>query len=596
MIFRLRKLLLIAAGLLLSWAVVVALIGGLDTRIFGVPVRSRDPFRALAGGVILLAIDAVIFRGQLARDLGRLLTFARARPSVVAVTIGLALCIHGVAFGSFAAGPADQYGYVSQAYRWASGSLPRPIPLTIDLPLPSADWLQTPLGYTRGPQRHTMVPVYAPGLPLIMAAALMIAGPCGPFFVVPLCGILFIWSTHRLGERAGGLATGTVAALIAVTSPIVLFQTVVPMSDVPAGAFWTAALACAFGTRWRDTAAAGLFAAVGLLIRPNLLVLAAVPLLEVLLANRGRQWWRRGLVFGAPLIVVALGIAVLNTYWYGGPSKSGYGAASELYAWDNVWPNVKLYGGWLVESESWGVLAVLIPLVGALAPGIDRAVVRGCLLMSIATFASYVSYFQWDVWWYLRFLLPAGGAFAVLVASGFTGIARAIPGPYGRAAAAAALGVFVWTRVSFAAEWGSFGDLKALERRYVHVGEYVDATLPENAAIFSMQHSGGIRFYSGRLTLRYDWVRKERAQDVPAVVERLGYHPFLIIDSWETPSVIEKWGLPPDRALPWPLIAEMTAHGGVAVYDLATSPDLVGPVRITPGRRWCDAMHPLPRR
>ena len=48
---------------------------------------------------------------------------------------------------------------------------------------------------------------------------------------------------------------------------------------------------------------------------------------------------------------------------------------------------------------------------------VDRAVIRICVLMCAVTFACYVSYSQFDVWWYLRFLLPAGGAFAVLLAA-----------------------------------------------------------------------------------------------------------------------------------------------------------------------------------
>jgi hypothetical protein len=578
----------------LSWGLVVALTGGFHTRILGVVVQSRDPFRSVVAGVVLLLIQVLIYRPQTTRDLERLPARVRARARPIAALMAGAVLIHGVTLGSFAAGASDPYAYVSQAYLWASGSLPRPIPLTIDLPFQLSAPMQIPLGYTVGPEPQTMVPICAPGLPLIMAAALIV-GPCGPFLVIPLCGMLFVWCTYRLGARAGGPTTGAVAAIVAATSPVVLHQNLLPMSDVPAAASWTAALMLSFGPRWRDTAAAGVFAAVGLLIRPNLPPLAAVLLLEVVLANRGRQWWRRGVVFGTPLVVVAVGIALLNTYWYGAPSNSGYGAASELYGWENVWPNMKLYGSWLLQSESPGVFVALIPLSVTLARGIDRAVIRGCVLMSVASFACYVSYYQFDVWWYLRFLLPAGGAFAVLIAAGFTAIARVMRRPYGYAAVAAGLAVFVHTRLAFAEAREIFGSIKHVERRYIDIGEYVLQSLPENAAIFSMQHSGGLRFYGGRLTLRYDWVQKAWAEDVVAAVERAGFHPYLIIDSWETPLVVQQWGLPPRRPLPWPIIAQMTLHE-ITVYDLATHPEPTAPVRVEAGRgRWCAAMHPLRR-
>jgi Dolichyl-phosphate-mannose-protein mannosyltransferase len=484
---------------------------------------------------------------------------------------------------------------VSEAYGWASGTLPHAVPMPLDLPFPYSEPMQAPLGYRVGPQPHTMVPTYAPGFPLMMAMAL-VAGPCGPFFVVPLCGAMFIWCTYRLGERAAGAVNGVIAALVAAGSPVVLYQNLIPMSDVPAAAFWTAGLLFSLRPRWRHAIVAALCTAMGVLIRPNLVALSAIPLLQVLLTTRGRERWVRGAVFCVPIAVVALAIAWLNTLWFGAPSNTGYGPPSELYKWSNVWPNVKLYGSWLWQSESPGVLIALAALVPALTRQADRAVIRICALMCLATFVCYVSYSQFDVWWYLRFLLPAGGAFAVLIATGFTSVARAFPRPYGQAAAAAALVVSLAARISFAEDKGSFGSMRAGERRYIDIGEFVEANLPGNAALFSMQHSGSLRFYSGRLTLRYDWVQKEWARDVPGAVERAGYHPYLAIDDWEAADVRKQWGLPENQPLPWPVRAHMRELGGVTLFDLATNPGSVSPVALEPGsKHWCSALRPLRR-
>ena len=564
--------------------------------MFGVALRSRDPFRPLVVGLVILLLQALIYREQSQRDFERVARFLRTHRRRIVALLAVALAAYGIALGTFTASGSDAYGYVSEAYLWARGTLPRAMPMTIDLPFPYSDQMQAPLGYRVGQQPHTMVPTYSPGLPLMMAAAL-VAGPCGPFFVVPLCGAMFVWFTWRLGERAAGRINGVLAASIVATSPVVLYQSLFPMSDVPAGAFWTAGLWFALGTRWRDTAAAALCTAVGLLIRPNLLVLCAVPLLQVVLTNRDGRWGLRAAAFCIPLAPVALGIAALNTYYFGAPSNSGYGAASELYNWSNVWPNVKLYGSWLWASESPGVLIALLPLLPPFMRSVDRAVIRICVLMCAVTFACYVSYSQFDVWWYLRFLLPAGGAFAVLLAAGFTGLARACPRPYGLVAGAAALALVLGARVSFAADKGLFGSTGGGERRCVAIGEFVEQHLPENAALFSMQHSGSLRFYSGRLTLRYDWVQKESARDVPAAVERAGYHPFLVIDDLEASDVRKEWGLPEDRPLPWPVRARMRELGGVTVFDLATNPERVSPIALEPGTaHWCSAMRPLYRR
>jgi hypothetical protein len=580
---------------LLVWGGIVAISGGIDTRVLGVALRSRDPFRALVGGLIVLLVYAGFFRQEAERDFDRLMGLVRARARLIAATAALLLAMHGIVLGTFTAGGSDSWGYVSQAYGWASGVLPRATPLTIDLPLPDSDSMQTPLGYRIGPTPHTLVPTYSPGLPLLMALAL-IAGPCGPFLVVPLCGMFFVWCTYRIGELAAGRVNGVLAAVIAATSPVVLFQNLMPMSDVPAGAFWTAAVLFSFGTRRRDTAAAALCASIGLLIRPNLLVLAAVPLVQLMLSTRGRRWWLHAAAFCAPLGAAAIGIAVLNTLWFGAPSNSGYGTPAELYSWSNVWPNVKLYGGWLLRSESWGVFVALVPLVPGLARNVDRHVIRICVATCVVTLACYLSYYQFDVWWYLRFLIPAGGTFAVLIATGFTSMARLFRRPYAQAAAALACALFLSVRFSFAKDSGALGGVRTGERRYVEVGEFVVRNLPENAAIFSMQHSGSLRFYSGRLTLRYDSVQKEWAKGVPAAVERAGYHPFLIIDDWETPQFREHWGLAPTDPLPWPVIAHMRESGGLTVFDLATTPGSITPAALVPGNsRRCSALHPLHR-
>lgn len=564
--------------------------------MFGVWVRSRDPFRALAGAILLLLAQTFCFPKESGRDFACAIAFVRARAAAIALALAAALTVHGIALGTFAAGGADQYGYVSQAYGWASGTLPRPTPLPLTLPFPDSDLMQMPLGYTSGTQPHTMVPTYAPGLPLLMAAAI-VAGPCGPFFVVPLCGGLFIWCTYLLGRRAAGTLAGALAALTVAGSPVVLYQNLNPMSDVPAGAFWTGALAFALGSRRRDTAAAAMLTAIGLLIRPNLLLLAGVPLLAVLLVSSGGERWLRGAMFCAPVIVVAITIAALNTYWYGAPSKSGYGDASDLYAWSNVWPNAKLYGSWLRASETPVVLIALLAFVPVVLRDLNRTAIAMCALMTLMAVGSYLSYFQFAVWWYLRFFLPAGGAFAVLVATGFMALARLLPAPVGRLAAAVVFALFLAARISFAEDNGSFGSMREGERRYIDVGEFVEQHLPKNAALFSMQHSGSLRFYGGRLTLRYDWVQKDWAREVPAAVERAGYHPFLVIDDWETNNVRKHWGLPDDRPLPWPERARMREPGGVTVFDLATNPDRVSPIALERGSaHWCSAMRPLYRR
>src|SRR5207253_987377 len=109
----------------------------------------------------------------------------------------------------------------------------------------------------------------------------------------------------------------------AAISPIVLFQYLFPMSDVPSAAIWTGAMVAALcGTR-RRALAAGLLSAAGVLVRPNLALIPIVLFAHLALSSRGlpgqraedakpgRERWIRVALFcagGAPGVV---GIAAL---------------------------------------------------------------------------------------------------------------------------------------------------------------------------------------------------------------------------------------------------------------------------------------------
>src|SRR5258708_17110659 len=143
-----------------------------------------------------------------------------------------------------------------------------------------------------------MVPTYAPGLPLMMAAALA-SGACVPVGVAPLCSALVVWLTFLLGRRTGGPWAGLLAAMFVVTSPIVLFQSMWPMSDIPAAALWTGAALAALGGSRRSSLTAGLGTAAGPLARPNLPVLPFLLLAHPAISAPGQERWIRVALFRA---------------------------------------------------------------------------------------------------------------------------------------------------------------------------------------------------------------------------------------------------------------------------------------------------------
>jgi hypothetical protein len=107
------------------------------------------------------------------------------------------------------------------------------------------------------------------------------------------------------------------------------------------------------------------------------------------------------------------------------------------------------------------------------------------------------------------------------------------------------------------------------ERRFALIGEAIATRLPEDAVVLAMQHSGSIRYYSGREIIRYDLLPPQRLDRLLKRLRRVGRHPYLLLDDWEVPAFRERFE---DRSahgsLDWPPMLELE-HVNVRVWDLA---------------------------
>lgn len=578
----LRRALLLLAAMLLVWAAIVLATGGVDWRIGGIVFRSRDASRPIGAAMFLLAVHVVVFRAQVVRDLDRITALIPVAAPIAAVICAITLFVVAVRFGTFTAGGADAYGYVSQAYAWARGVLPRAEPLPLTFPWPSSDASLAPLGYRPGPSPHTIVPTYAPGLPWLMAIA-TVAGPCGPFLVVPLCAGLLVWITFVLGCKVFGPGTGLMAALFIAAAPVVMFQSLWPMSDIPAGLFWTAATVFALGMSRGSVLAAGTFTAAGLLVRPNLVLLPLVLLAHLASAVRGREALMRAALFSVPIAPVVFIVAALNTTWYGGPLNTGYGASAEIYSIANIVPNLKLYAVWLWQSQSPVLLFALVPFVPPFRRAPRHAPARLLLAMFAATVLCYLPYAQFESWWYVRFFLPALPALIVLMSLGIVLVGAHIRAPWGAILVGILMAGEIAYGVRFSGMHGVFGAVQQSERRYADVGGYLARALPDEAIVLSVQHSGSARYYGGRPTIRWDLIDPAWTGQTVEAIERAGLHPYLLIEDFELPQFREWFGLAADAPPPWPLIARMREHGGVSLYDMSPGArrDVI-PVALTP--------------
>jgi len=482
----------------LAWTVWLGASGkGWAFEILGLRISSRDPFRSLIVGALLTAIGLSPIRIPWDEHRKNRWTSASAA-SLAVITVLL-----GLTYGSFVAGASDAYGYVSQASLWANGSVIVPAPLAADATWPDGAWAFTPLGYRPASQPGWMVPVYPPGLPLTMAAMKLLFGERGVYFVVPLLGGLAVWLTYWLGREIYDAAAGLFAAVALFASPVFLLQLMAPMTDVPVTVWWLMSIVMTLKRRTGWLIASGFMTAVAVLTRPNLLVLG-LPLFALVLHQTGSisGRMRRVLTWGLPASTGPIAVAIINTRLYGSPLASGYGSLSILYSLDYTWRNTTQYLDWIVTTQTpfilLGIFAIPWLMRGA-APA-TRWLIGWSFVFAACVFVSYLWYLPFDNWSYLRFLLPAYPVLLAASAAAVLMLTRRHDWSEGFALALASLLVCagLWNgRLAFQMAEG--------EARYVKAAEAA-RRLPSNAVVISNLHSGSVRYYADRLTLRYEWL------------------------------------------------------------------------------------------
>jgi hypothetical protein len=484
----------------------------------------------------------------------------------VALAAGLAglIALAGLTWNTRVAAGADAYGYVSQADLWLRGDLHIDQSFGATVPWPMARWTFTPLGYRPEPDGYRIVPAYPPGLPLLMAAAKAIAGHCALFWVVPLSGAVLVLATYFIGRRIGRPLVGLAAAWVVATSPTLLFMLMAPMSDVPAAAAWAVAVACVLGATPAAALGGGVAAAIAILVRPNLVPIAAV--LFVWIWSRHHR--RAALMFLIPAMGGAAVVALINARLYGSPLRSGHDL-TDGYALAYIWPNLQRYVGWFLSAENPFAIAGLVALIlpaAALWPARARRDARWLLAACAAVvWISYLFYVPWDAWWYLRFLLPSWPMMAIGIASLAAAIAHA-SGQRWRPVVLAGLAVVGVAGVVQAGRRAAF-DVARGEAKYVEVARAVESITGPDDVIISAQHSGSIRYYAGRLTLRWDvgdpaWL--DRTVDWLA---SHGHHPYFVVEEAEIATLREKYGAANASArLDWtPMVS--FRDGAVTMFD-----------------------------
>lgn len=538
--------------------------------------------------VVAAACSAVLAK-RLARRQGfailnPLLADASAHRVVGGVAlIALVALLAGLAADSV--GGADSAGYLAQANRWRAGSPRQPLPLP-DLPLTNAAWVQSPLGFRPSADALATVPIYPPGWPVLMAAALT-GGPSAAIRGLPVAfAALAVAALFLLALRHATPATAWLAVTALATSAPFLFQALQPMSDVPALALWLAALLLASGRSIVAGTGAASLAAVALAVRPNLTpLLLIVGWMAGYDAARPRNALRRFAGVVAPGLLVLGAIIWLQAANHGDAWQSGYGTAGELFALGHIWPNVSLQFDWLAQALGWPSLVLLA--VGVVSLGRRTLVPPPLAAAALIVWLAYLVYQPFDSWTYLRFvLLPL----AVLLLAGSAGLesasARLTP-PWRLAVVSLAIVLVGATGITASRGIGAL-DVRRDEARYRLVAEFVSREAPPRAVLLAAQHSGSLAAYTALPVLRLDLLQ---ASDVAPLLQWLEAHHrpvYLVMDQEEQHSLDALRG--GDIAIDWPPRARAGSPARALVWSLDDRPAFLAghPVptaRLLPSRR-----------
>jgi hypothetical protein len=542
------------------WTLLLFLFGGIDARIAGLKITSNDFRRSLliaallfaafilAGGdVRSFARRSVWFAPVLGATMSRLRQLRtwlrRVDARVLAGLLALSVLVLLSTWRLHNVGGSDAYGYLSQADLWLGDRLDVPQPWIDRMPFPNADWVFTPLGYRPRPD-GTLVPTYSPGLPMIMAAVKGVAGHCSVFLVSPVSGALLVLATFGIGRRLGSSLVGLLAAWFVASSPTVLDMGIIPMSDVPVAALWAGAFWLLLGRSAWSALGAGLLTALAALVRTNLAPMAGILWLWLAYA----AWRANGQARGSRLKQLAaftlgalLGpivVALLNAHWYGSPFRSGYGHFNDLYKVSRVPQNVRNYTLWLAETQTVlvfaGVAALFLPLRRLWSYIEDRSIV---IAFGLFAFGIWFQYMLWEIFdsaAYLRFLLPS----YPFIMIGLATVVHSLLSLRLRVLTAVTCLVVVWSgyRAWQTVETGGFLHIARSDTKFEVAGRIVARAVPVNSVVMTMQHSGTIRYYGGRLTMRYDQLDENWLDRAVDWLRAQGVGTYAWVEDWEVPE------------------------------------------------------------
>jgi len=433
------------------------------------------------------------------------------------------------------AGGSDSSGYLNSARLLAHGRLVTALRIPAEF---GAHGTVNPMhflpqGFFPAPDKARLTPTYPTGLPLLLALAGKLLGwETGPALLALLAATGALALCYLVAREAGvSVPLALAGAGVLAAFPVFIFTSVQPLSDTLATTWALAALFAALRAHRSRTRAwalgCGAALAMAVLVRPTNVLLA--PALLVLIGWDCRQMG--GFLLGG--LPGAAWLGFYNHHLYGGALRSGYGDVAAAFALSYGAPTAMHFIKWL---------ALLIPAVLLALPfaAWRRRETRTRPLLAltvvfIAIAGAYAFYeVSHEVWWCLRFILPAVPA---LIIAGLLGIES-----FGKFRQASALLLALW---AIGSSWywtprlGVFL-VKGYEQAYAGGAQAAVATLPKDAVVMSFAFSGALYFYSEFPVLRWDQMDAAAFGRYAALARQAGRPVCAVIFDFEEKDAFQR--------------------------------------------------------
>jgi hypothetical protein len=435
---------------------------------------------------------------------------------------------------------ADSSGYFNSARLLAAGELRT----KLRVPREFGDQSDvntahfSPLGFKLFPNHPDLVPSYPTGLPLHFAVAGRLIGwGAGPLIVQLLAAVGAVWLCYLVARELGvAFELAAAGAAMLAAFPVFIFTSIQTLSDTLATTWTLGAFFCASRARVdrRWSAVCGAAFAIAVLVRPTNLLLA--PALVVWLGLDAR----RLALFVCGGLPGAGWLALYNHHLYGGALRTGYGGGFEAFAWHYGAPTAVHFAKWL---------GLLLPTVMLALPfaALARHDTRGRELAALglavtAIVGVYLFYdVSHDVWWCLRFILPAVAALILAGVLGAEGIARGPAARWPRAfRPVAAIVLTVWA-TAISSYWVRHLHVLYVpryERAYAEAAQMVRERLPGDALVVCSVFSGALYYYTEMSALVYDTITAGEFARYVALARSAGRPVYAVIFRMEEDEVL----------------------------------------------------------